>query len=94
MPLSIAEVKHLAELARLELSAAEVERYCRELGSILDYVATLQQLTVPAGTDVRLAAELRADEVRPWQNPEELIEQAPTHDQNYVTAPAVFEDRE
>ena len=37
-------VRHYANLAHLELEAAETERMQRELGKILDYVAKISEL--------------------------------------------------
>ena len=44
MAISKEEVKHVAELARLELSEAEVQKFQQELSSILDYIAQLQEV--------------------------------------------------
>jgi Asp-tRNA(Asn)/Glu-tRNA(Gln) amidotransferase C subunit len=42
MALTIIEVEHIANLARLNLSASEKERYCEQLSAILEYAARLQ----------------------------------------------------
>ena len=42
--LTIKEIDHLANLARLELSEAEKERYAKELSGILEFVGQLQEL--------------------------------------------------
>ncbi|MDD5623256.1 MAG: Asp-tRNA(Asn)/Glu-tRNA(Gln) amidotransferase subunit GatC [Candidatus Peribacteraceae bacterium] len=44
MALSPAQVRHIAKLARLEISDAEVEKYARELSAILDYVEKLKEV--------------------------------------------------
>ncbi|MCP3979718.1 MAG: Asp-tRNA(Asn)/Glu-tRNA(Gln) amidotransferase subunit GatC [bacterium] len=61
MPIDEREVRHIAQLALLDLDAQALERLRRELGSILDYVALLDQLDVDdvpptrgAGTERRL----------------------------------------
>ncbi len=38
------EVKHIAKLARLDLSEQEIEKYQKQLGSILNYVEKLQEV--------------------------------------------------
>ena len=48
MPLSIEEVEHIAELARLDLSEAEKIRYRQQLSAILDYFVQLQELDTSA----------------------------------------------
>ncbi len=40
------EVKHIADLARLELSEAEVKKYQAQLGKILDYMEKLKEVKV------------------------------------------------
>ena len=44
MSLTLAEVEHIADLARLELTAEEKERYREQLSAILEYAARLQPL--------------------------------------------------
>ena len=39
-----AQVRHVAQLSRLMLPRAEVERFTRELSATLDYVAQLDEL--------------------------------------------------
>jgi aspartyl-tRNA(Asn)/glutamyl-tRNA(Gln) amidotransferase subunit C len=43
-PLARADVLHIARLARLDLSGAEVERFTAELGTILTYVGEVQRV--------------------------------------------------
>lgn len=38
------EVKHIAELARIELTAEESERFAREISDVLGYVEQLQEV--------------------------------------------------
>ena len=44
MSLTPAQVRHIAKLARLEISDAEVEKYARELSAILEYVEQLKEV--------------------------------------------------
>lgn len=46
MKLSKEEVQKIANLARLELSTADVEKYAGQLSAILDYVEKLNELDV------------------------------------------------
>ena len=43
MKLSLAEVEHVADLARLALTAAEKDRFREQLSSILAYAERLQE---------------------------------------------------
>ena len=48
MKLTIEQVEHIAELAKLELTAAEKEQYREQLSAILEYADMLQTLdTMP-----------------------------------------------
>lgn len=42
MKLTVEEVRHVAELAKLELSDAEIRDYAEQLSAILDYAAQVQ----------------------------------------------------
>lgn len=79
--IDIDEVRHVATLARLELSDAELERMTRDLGAILDYVHKLDELdvsSVDATTHaVELPTRLREDEVRPSLDVEAGLRDAP-----------------
>ena len=44
MPITRTDVEKIAELARLELTADETDAFTRQLGSILSYVDTLNEL--------------------------------------------------
>ena len=48
MKLSVEQVRHVAELARLGLEDAEIERLSGELSKILDYIDQLDQLDTSA----------------------------------------------
>lgn len=39
-----AEIKHLAELARIELSEAEIETLTKEMSAILEYVSVVKDI--------------------------------------------------
>jgi aspartyl-tRNA(Asn)/glutamyl-tRNA(Gln) amidotransferase subunit C len=79
-----AQVLHVARLARLELSEAEVERMTAELTKVLDHIEKISGLDlegVPPTTHVVDAAGwlgiLRADEPRPSLPLDVVLEQAP-----------------
>ena len=62
------EVRHVARLARLELSDEEVERMAAELAGVLDHIARISELDLegvaPTAHVVAVENALRADE--PW----------------------------
>jgi len=96
MPLTITQVEHIANLARLELSAAEKERYAQQLSAILEYFDRLQALDtsgIPATSSVLPPhAVLRVDEPRPGLPTQDLLRNAPQVENDQFRVPAVFED--
>jgi aspartyl-tRNA(Asn)/glutamyl-tRNA(Gln) amidotransferase subunit C len=75
------QVLHVARLARLELSEAEVEKMSSELSTILEHVERISELDLedvePTSHVVELENVLRADEPRPSWPRERVLEQAP-----------------
>jgi aspartyl-tRNA(Asn)/glutamyl-tRNA(Gln) amidotransferase subunit C len=75
------QVLHVARLARLRLSDAEVEQMAAELGGVLDHIEKIAELDlddVPPTTHVvDVAGALRADEPRPSLPRDVVLEQAP-----------------
>lgn len=95
MPLTLDQVEHIAELARLSLSDAEKELYREQLSAILDYVTSLQELDTrqvePTSSVLPKRSLLRADEDSPSLSVEELLQNAPWVEQNQFRIPPVFE---
>ena len=95
MPLSKEEVQQIAKLARLELSAEEIERYREQLSAILDHVASLQGLdttSVPPMSAVFSGdSRMRDDESRPSLPPEQILGNTPHKENGQFKIPPVFE---
>ncbi|MFH1670380.1 MAG: Asp-tRNA(Asn)/Glu-tRNA(Gln) amidotransferase subunit GatC [Patescibacteria group bacterium] len=82
MAISPDEVRHIAMLARLHLDDSKVEKFTRELSSILDYVDMLQEVDTknvePTAQVTGLTNGFREDEViQKDATPEELLETSP-----------------
>ncbi|HEV8481550.1 MAG TPA: Asp-tRNA(Asn)/Glu-tRNA(Gln) amidotransferase subunit GatC [Candidatus Eisenbacteria bacterium] len=89
-------VRHVALLARLELSEEEIERYARELSAVLDYVAQLDALGLEDEEPLAQVNETfppaRPDHARPAPiTREEALSQAPASDGTYFLVPPVVE---
>ncbi len=86
------EVRHVARLARLELSDEEVERMAGELAGVLDHIATIEQLDLdgvpPTSHVVAVENALRADEPRPSLPRERALECAPAVAENGFAVPS------
>lgn len=99
MALTKQDVQHLADLARLELTEEEIDTYRGQLGSILEYVAKLQELDTegvePMAQGAGLENVLRDDEVAAC-DPEvrrRIIEAFPSREGDLLKVQAVFEER-
>ncbi len=85
------EVQHLFELARIEASSAELEKFPKELGSILDYVKKLSLANVKgAHKAINFENNLRLDEVRPDDDSDRLIKQFPEVEDRQLKTKKVF----
>jgi aspartyl-tRNA(Asn)/glutamyl-tRNA(Gln) amidotransferase subunit C len=95
MSLSIADVAKVAILARLRLSPEELETFTRQLNSIVDYVAQLQELDTTGVEPLAHGIELRnvfRDDVRgPALERERALANAPKRNQASFLVPAVLE---
>jgi aspartyl-tRNA(Asn)/glutamyl-tRNA(Gln) amidotransferase subunit C len=95
MKLSLAQVEHVANLARLALTQEEKELFREQLSSILDHAERLQAVDTdaipPTATVLPLQNVLRDDEVRPSLPREEALANAPAAEDGYFRVPAVLE---
>ncbi len=91
-----AEVLHVARLARLELSEAELETMRAQLTSILTYIDRLKALDVtgvePTSHAVPLVNVMRDDEVVPSFPRDEMLRNAPDRVGEFFRVPRIIED--
>jgi aspartyl-tRNA(Asn)/glutamyl-tRNA(Gln) amidotransferase subunit C len=94
MELSHEAVRGIAELAKLELSDAEVATYAEQLSHILAYFEKLQTLDTShiTGIDSVLPFTnmLREDVAKPALTPEEVTRNAPDSQDNQFRVSAVL----
>ncbi|ACX52221.1 glutamyl-tRNA(Gln) amidotransferase, C subunit [Ammonifex degensii KC4] len=85
--LSRSEVEHVAALARLELSEEEKELFARQLGKIIEYVNTLQELPTddvpPLVHVVPLKNVWREDKVEEHLEVEKVLSRAPDREERF-----------
>jgi aspartyl-tRNA(Asn)/glutamyl-tRNA(Gln) amidotransferase subunit C len=91
--LSRDQVLHVARLARLQLSEAEIDRFAGELSKVLDYVDTIEQLgnlddVPPTSHVISVENALRADEPRPSIPVEQALANAPDPAQGGFRVPS------
>jgi aspartyl-tRNA(Asn)/glutamyl-tRNA(Gln) amidotransferase subunit C len=91
MTISRDDVLHVARLARLELSADEVERFQGQLAAILDAVSKVQELDLadvaPTSHPLDVVNVWREDEPRPSLPVEEALANAPGREGDLFRVP-------
>ena len=91
MALTRAQVLHVARLARLDLSEAEVARLQLELSAILDAVSKVSELDLddvpPTSHPLDLVNVLRPDEPRPSLPLEDVFANAPQREGDMFRVP-------
>ncbi len=96
MKLSREEVLHIARLARLGLSKAEVDRLGEQLSNILENFKILQQVDTsgvePTAHSIALQNVMREDEVAPSLPPDEVLANAPQKEADFFRVRAVLEE--
>lgn len=94
MPIDI-DIAHVARLARLDLDEADLELYRQQLGVILEHAAKVQSVDVegiePTAHPLGLTNAFRADRVVDSLDREEVLAQAPAHQDGYFAAPPALE---
>lgn len=95
------EVQHIAKLARLGLTGAEIKKFQKELSSILDYFNSLKEVDVSAKEPTFHPTEhffkeklsvMREDkaEPQPAEMVNKLVDAAPKKEKRQVKVKAVF----
>jgi aspartyl-tRNA(Asn)/glutamyl-tRNA(Gln) amidotransferase subunit C len=86
------QVLHVASLARLELSEAEIERMADELSKVLDHIERIGELDLegvpPTSHVVEVTNALRADEPWPCLPRDVVLSQAPAVEADGFAVPS------
>lgn len=95
MKLTDEEVRHIALLARLGISNAEVEKFRNQLSDILENFDILSQADTeglpPTAQSIALDNVYRPDEARPSLPADDVLSNAPDREENYFKVNAVLE---
>jgi aspartyl-tRNA(Asn)/glutamyl-tRNA(Gln) amidotransferase subunit C len=95
MKLDKKEIKHLADLAKLQLTSEEIATYADQLTDVLDFVDKINKLDLKkikeslTGVDESDIVPPRPDQVE--ESDPEVIKQASELRENYLVAPNVFD---
>lgn len=88
------EVRHLAQLARIDLSEAELDHLAPQLAVILESIAAIGSIdtyhVAPTSHAVPLENVFRADEPGPSLSPEDALAAAPDVEQQRFKVPRIL----
>jgi aspartyl-tRNA(Asn)/glutamyl-tRNA(Gln) amidotransferase subunit C len=94
--LSTDEVRHIAALCRIGLTADEADRMRRELTTLLNEVRVIQATDTtevqPTGHAVEVDSVMRADVPGPVMPVEEVLGNTPKREGDYIRVRAVIEE--
>jgi aspartyl-tRNA(Asn)/glutamyl-tRNA(Gln) amidotransferase subunit C len=95
MKLSREEVLHIARLARMALTEAEITRMSEQLSNLLDHFEVLQKVDTegvpPTAQSVALQSVMRDDVVAPSLPAEDVLANAPRREGDSFRVRAVLE---
>jgi aspartyl-tRNA(Asn)/glutamyl-tRNA(Gln) amidotransferase subunit C len=88
-------VRRIAKLARIRVTDAELPKLEGELNAILQWIEMLGEVDVsnvaPLTSIVDRKLHFRADEVTDGGRPEDVVANAPVHDDHFYVVPKVVE---
>ena len=91
--ISTDDVKHVAKLARLELSETEIDQFSKQLGDILKYVEQMNEVDTtgvePMAHPIPVVNVMREDEVCYRQTKQELMKNAPHEEDGFFRVPKI-----
>ncbi|ELZ26747.1 aspartyl/glutamyl-tRNA amidotransferase subunit C [Halogeometricum pallidum JCM 14848] len=87
-PVDADEVRHVAELARVNLDEDEVEAFTAQFADILDYFDALDEVP-EVESEPDLVNVMRTDEVRDGLSQEEALQNAPESEDGFFKGPRV-----
>jgi len=98
MPITSADVQHVARLARLGLDEQELERMADQLSHILEAMAILNRLDTsaipPTAQVIPLQNVMRDDVARPSWPVDDILRNAPRTRDGQFFVPSVLEEYE
>ena len=93
MSLSKKDIQHVANLARLELDDAAVEKFTAQIGTILEYVDTLSRVDTdgvkPTSHAIFLTNAFREDDVATHLDTDTALANAPEKEAGAFVVPKV-----
>ena len=94
MELSREQVEHIAHLARLGLTEAEIEKFQSQLSHILENFEILKELDTanvpPTAQSISMHNVFRKDEATASYSKDDILANAPQQENNYFKIPPVL----
>lgn len=91
-------VRHLADLARIDLDDAELDHLAPQLAVVLESVASIQGVASddvpPTSHPIPLTNVFREDKVLPSLTPEQALSGAPEVDEQRFSVPRILGDEQ
>ncbi len=92
------QVKKIAHLARLEITAQDEEQFTSQLSSILEYFEQLSELDTtdvpPTTRAIEITNITRPDSMKPYGSREELLKEAPEQEGDFFKVPQILSSDE
>jgi aspartyl-tRNA(Asn)/glutamyl-tRNA(Gln) amidotransferase subunit C len=92
--ISTDDVAHVARLARLSLTAEELERFTEQLGAVLEHARDVEALNTvgvpPTAHPLPIANVFREDVVQPCLDRDEVLAQAPDVESHRFRVPRIL----
>jgi aspartyl-tRNA(Asn)/glutamyl-tRNA(Gln) amidotransferase subunit C len=96
MSLTPDEVRHIARLARLGLTDADVARFSGQLSQIIDYFEEMSQVDTedvpPTAYTLELHNVMRADDPDPSSERDDVLSNAPMREDDFFRVRAILEE--
>ncbi len=90
------EVSKVAQLARLKLNKKQIDNHALQIEKILDYINQLEKIdtnNVPCTTRaIEVVNVLRKDDQILYENREEILELAPSREEDFFKVPKIIKD--
>ena len=94
MTITKEHIEHLANLARLDISEAEKEKYAEQISAILDYFEQLKELDTTGVEPLAQVFDLknvkRADVAARLYSPDKVLAEAPELEKRQIKVKGVF----
>ena len=92
------EIEHIAELAQLELTDEELDKFSEQLSQIIGSFEKLDELDTedvePTANSITMKNILRKDEVKPSMDQEEVLKNAPDKKAGHFRVPEITIDED